>query len=94
MEHMLSAAPKSRAEADDIMEQYFDALDDSIFEPLISAMTDAEDEDVFAIMRASDNELTLFEKAMYLLRRRGIITLADSMQLIDRKKAIRNARAA
>ena len=39
---------------------------------MMRAMTDAEDAVVFGIMRESENEMDLFDKAMYLLRERGI----------------------
>ena len=76
------------------MDRTFETCDQSLFAPMVRAMTDAEDAAVFGIMRGSENEMDLFGKAMDLLRERGITTLRNSLAFIAREKAIRAAEAA
>ena len=62
--------------------------------PWCGPTTDAEDAAVFGIVRGSENELDLLNKAMYLLRERLITPLLNSLAFIAREKAIRTAKAA
>jgi hypothetical protein len=77
-----------------LMDRTFETCDQSLFVPMMRAITDAEDAVVLGIMRGSENEMDLFGKAMDLRRERGITTLRDSLAFIAREKAIRAAEAA
>ena len=61
---------------------------------MVRATTDAEDAAVFGIVRGSENEMDLLNKAMYLLRERAITPCRSSLAFIAREKAIRTAKAA
>ena len=70
------AVVTTKEEALALMDRTFETCDQSLFAPMVRAMTDAEDAVVFGIMRGSENEMDLFGKAMDLLRERGITQLA------------------
>jgi len=84
----------TKEEALALMDRTFETCDQSLFVPMVRAMTDAEDAIVLGIMRGSENEMDLFGKAMDLLHERGIATLRDTLAFIAREKAIRTAEAA
>jgi hypothetical protein len=94
MDEPVSAVVTTKEEALALMDRTFETCDQSLFAPMVRAMTDAEDAVVFGIRRGSENEMDLFGKAMYLLRERGITTLRNSLAFIAREKAIRAAEAA
>jgi hypothetical protein len=72
------------AEADALIARYFETGDEAVFGPMIRAMTNEQDEGVFAIMRGSDNDMSPFDKALYLLREAGLQTRDQSIALIYR----------
>ena len=94
MDEPVSAVVTTKEEALALMDRTFETCDQSLFAPMVRAMTDAEDAVVFGIRRGSENEMDLFGKAMYLLRERGITALRNSPAFTAREKAIRTAEAA
>lgn len=94
MKRSFDAAITSEAQARGIVERFFDTRDESVFAGIIRNMSTPEDEDVFAIMRGSDNDMTSFSKALYLLRKSKLITAADSATYIKRLVSQRAAKAA
>ena len=82
------------AEADALIARYFETGDEAVFGQMIRAMTNEQDEGVFAIMRGSDNDMSPFDKALYLLRKAGLLTMDQSLALIDRLQRGRKAVAA
>lgn len=94
MDPPIPALVTTREEALTLMDRYFETLDPGVFAAMVRATTDAEDAAVFGIVRGSENEMDLLNKAMYLLRERAITPLLNSLAFIAREKAIRTAKAA
>ena len=94
MDEPVPAGVTTKEEALALTDRTFETCGQSLLAPMVRAMTDAEDAVVLGIMCASENEMDLFGKAMYLLRERGITTLRDLLAFIAREKAIRTAKAA
>ena len=75
-----------------LIEGELEDLDDAVFAPTVCGMTDADGEGVFTIMRGSDNEMSLFTQALYVLDKHRFITRDEGVSIIRRKKDLRAAR--
>ena len=72
MDPPIPALVTTREEALTLMDRNFETVDPGVFAAMVRATTDAEDAAVFGIVRGSENEMDLLNKAMYLLRERAI----------------------
>ena len=59
--------------------------DDAVFAPTVCGMTDTDDAGVFAIMRGSGNEISLFTQALYVLDKHRFITCNEGVSIMRRK---------
>ena len=60
-------------------------LDEAVFAPTVCGMTDADDEGMFAIMRGSDNEMSLFTQALYVLDKHRFIPRDEGVSIMRRR---------
>lgn len=83
---------RDRAEAYALMRRYLEDLDDAVIAPVVRGMSDDDDEAVMAVMTGSGNEMSLFNKALYLMRAHGVLTKGEVDAFLDRRHAVAAAR--
>ena len=68
-----------------LIEGYLEYLDEAVLAPTVCGMTDADDAGMFAIMRGSDNEVSLFTQALYVLDKHRFIPRDEGVRIMRRK---------
>ena len=79
-----SAVIRSHDEAISVLNRYQMEGNESIFIPYIRGMTNHIDEQTFAIMQGSGNEMSPFDKFLYFSRNREFISKDEGMFYIKK----------
>ncbi|MPR09239.1 hypothetical protein [Microvirga tunisiensis] len=75
---------RTRQEALDLIERFLASRDENVLAPYVKAMTTAEDEKTFSIMRGSGNEMELRHQFLHLVEKAGLVTQTEVFSALDR----------
>ncbi|AZO32368.1 hypothetical protein [Mesorhizobium sp. M1B.F.Ca.ET.045.04.1.1] len=84
----------TRAQADAVIEAFFQSGDLDVFSRHRQAMIDDSHRGSLAIMRGSGNELGPFEEFLSALEKHGVVTMDEAFTIGDRYIAYKRSKAA
>ncbi|MGN7126807.1 hypothetical protein [Methylorubrum thiocyanatum] len=90
----LSPVVTERADALVLLEAIREGVPDTEFAPFVRAMTSHDDEQTFAIMRGSGNEMSLPTQLASLLEGAGLITMEEAIEAAVAGRRAREGAAA